>query len=147
MKPNMKYTALTAVLFIALFLASCNSTDSSGKGNIPSAEGEKGAGDIVFREYEHDFGKLTEGEKVAHIFSFVNKGVGDLVISSASASCGCTVPKYDRKPIPPGEGGTLEVLFDSSGRSGIQTKTISVRSNSPAEVVILKISAEILKRK
>lgn len=143
---NIKYTVLAAFLLSAVVLASCNPADSRGKGNVPAAEGEKGAGDIVFREYEHDFGKLTEGEKVAHIFSFVNNGAGDLVISSASASCGCTVPKYDRKPIPPGEGGTLEVVFDTSGRSGVQTKTISVRSNSPSEVVILKISAEVLKR-
>jgi hypothetical protein len=143
---NMENMALATLLFSAMVLSSCTPANNRGNGNIPASEGEKGAGNIVFREYEHDFGKITEGEKVAHIFSFVNNGVGDLVISSASASCGCTVPKYDRKPISPGEGGTLEVVFDSSGRNGVQTKTISVRSNSPAEVVILKISAEIIQR-
>lgn len=143
---NMENMALATLLFSAMVLSSCTPAGNRGNGNIPASEGEKGAGNIVFREYEHDFGKITEGEKVAHIFSFVNNGVGDLVISSASASCGCTVPKYDRKPISPGEGGTLEVVFDSSGRNGVQTKTISVRSNSPVEVVILKISAEIIQR-
>ena len=100
--------------------------------------------DISFREYEYDFGKIKEGEKVAHIFSFENKGPGNLVIESASTSCGCTVPKYNRSPIPAGKGGNLEVVFDSNGRNGIQTKTVSVRSNSKTEVVILKITAEVI---
>ena len=103
--------------------------------------------EISFREYEHDFGKIIEGEKVAHIFAFENKGSGNLVIESASTSCGCTVPKYDRSPIPAGKGGNLEVVFDSNGRNGMQTKTISVRSNSKTEVVILKITAEVIPRK
>ena len=84
---------------------------------------------------------------MAHIFAFENKGPGNLVIESASTSCGCTVPKYDRSPIPAGKGGNLEVVFDSNGRNGIQTKTISVQSNSKTEVVILKITAEVVSRK
>ena len=132
------------IVFLAWLLSGCDSTVNNGTrakaGDV--AEGE--IAELVFREYEYDFGKITEGEKVAHIFSFENKGPGSLVIKSASTSCGCTVPKYDRSPIPPGKGGSLEVLFDSGGRSGIQTKTISVRSNSLTEVVILKITAEVV---
>lgn len=101
-------------------------------------------GEISFREYEHDFGKISEGEKVAHIFEFENKGPGNLVIKSAITSCGCTVTKFDKKPIAPGQTGSLEVVFDSGGRTGMQTKTISVHSNSKTKVVILKITAEVL---
>jgi hypothetical protein len=54
------------------------------------------------------------------------------------------VPKFNRNPIPAGKGGTLEVVFDSSGRNGIQTKTISVQSNSKTQVVVLKIIAEVI---
>jgi hypothetical protein len=97
-------------------------------------------------EYEHAFGKVTEGEKVAYVFSFVNNGPGNLVIASASTSCGCTVPKYDRKPIAPGKGGSLEVVFDTSARSGTQTKTVSVHSNSRTPVVVLKITAEVISK-
>jgi len=133
------------VLFVCL-LAGCDNNLSNKKASSDNpVEGE--VAELVFREYEHDFGKITEGEKVAHIFTFENKGPGSLVIKSASTSCGCTVPKYDKSPIPPGKGGSLEVVFDSGGRSGVQTKTISVRSNSETEVVILKISAEVISRK
>jgi hypothetical protein len=99
---------------------------------------------IVFNNYEHDFGKVAEGEKIGYTFTFGNEGTEDLVITSAITSCGCTVPKYDKKPIPPGGKGDLEVVFDTSGRKGIQTKTISVKSNASTPVVILKITAEVV---
>jgi hypothetical protein len=130
--------------FFLIFLISCNSQRNriAEKAGLPE-EGE--TAEISFREYEHDFGKIAEGEKVAHIFAFENKGPGRLVIASTSTSCGCTVTKYDRNPIEAGKVGTLEVVFDSNGRSGTQIKTITVRSNSKTEVVVLKISAEIVR--
>jgi hypothetical protein len=115
-----------------------NSSDPYSK-NINS-----GTSEISFREYEHNFGKVAEGEKVSYTFIFDNKGTSDLVLSSASTTCGCTVPKYDTKPIPPGASGNLEVVFDTSGRNGIQTKTITVKSNASKPVVLLKIVAEIV---
>jgi hypothetical protein len=100
-----------------------------------------GISEIVFREYQHDFGKVAAGENISYVFTFENKGTSDLVIISATTSCGCTVPKYDTKPIPPGGDGNLEVVFDTSGREGFQTKTISVKSNALIPVVLLKITA------
>ena len=140
---------IKGILFFVLaltFLASCTG-EGRGKidtGGIVMKDGETGG--ISFREYEHDFGKISEGEKVARIFEFENKGPGNLVIKSASTSCGCTVTLYDKKPIPPGQTGSLEVVFDSGGRTGRQTKTVSVHSNSKTEVVILKITAEVMEQ-
>jgi hypothetical protein len=54
------------------------------------------------------------------------------------------VPKYEAKPISPGANGNLEVVFDTSGRSGMQTKTITVKSNATTPVVLLKITAEVV---
>jgi hypothetical protein len=127
-----------------LLFFSCN----SGRGN--SADGSQvmnkpgDTASISFTEYEYDFGKVTAGEKIAHIFSFENRGTGTLVILSASTSCGCTVSKYDTKPIPPGGKASLEVIFDSSGRNSRQTKTITVRSNATKPVVLLRITGEVL---
>jgi hypothetical protein len=117
------------------------------KGNNTSdtaITGSKVTSEISFREYQHDFGKVSEGEKLSCIFTFDNKGPGDLIINSASTSCGCTVPKYDTKPIHPGGTGNLEVIFDTSGRNGTQTKVITVKSNASTPVVLLKITAEIV---
>ena len=140
----MKTAGILFLIPLMIIVSACDSTQGikiQDKQGIP-AEGE--LAEISFNEYEHNFGKITEGEKVAHIFTFENKGPGSLVISSASTSCGCTVTKYDRNPIPAGKGGSLEVVFDSNGRSGIQTKTVSVQSNSKIPVVVLKITAEVI---
>ena len=105
---------------ISLSISNCR---NDGRRN-PSgaATGDTGKAKIVFKEYEHNFGKVTEGEKVSHVFIFDNMGTADLVISSALTTCGCTVPEYDTKPIPPGGSGNLEVVFDTSGRSGYADK-------------------------
>jgi len=137
---------ILSFVFILFILAGCHhGQDGKASGKSGSQVNEEMA-EISFMEYEYDFGKIAEGEKVAHIFAFLNKGPGNLVIKSASTSCGCTVSKYDRSPIPAGKGGNLEVVFDSNGRNGVQTKTISVRSNSKTEIVILKITAEVVPR-
>ena len=115
-----------------------NSSDSTLKTN------ENGNSEIVFREYQHDFGKVSEGEKLSYTFIFDNKGTSDLIISSATTTCGCTIPKYDKKPIAPGANGNLEVVFDTSGRSGMQTKIITVKSNASIPAVLIKITAEVV---
>jgi len=140
----MKSKEIIYSIFFMIFLIACNSQKENRIAEQPGLPADNKPAEISFREFEHDFGKIVEGEKVAHIFAFENKGPGSLVISSTSTSCGCTVTKYDRNPIAAGKGGTLEVVFDSNGRNGIQTKTISVRSNSKTEVVVLKITAEVV---
>jgi len=99
---------------------------------------------IEFSQMVHDFGEIEEGEKVACVFTFENKGDADLLITSATTSCGCTVPKFDDKPVPPEGKGMVEVVFDSSFRNGTQNKTIAIRSNARSPVIILKIKAEVI---
>jgi len=140
----MKKIIILAVALIMIILTSCGNRGSNSTGGSASDTGSTGSGQIVFREYQHDFGKVAEGEKLSYTFTFDNKGTSDIVISSASTSCGCTIPKYERKPIHPGANGTLEVVFDTSGRNGTQTKTITVKSNASTPVVLLKITAEVI---
>lgn len=99
--------------------------------------------EISFRKSEHDFGKITEGEKVAHSFKFTNKGDGQLVISNANPSCGCTVPNYPKKPIKPGESGFIDVVFDSEGRKGKFTKSVTIMANNPGEPKKLRITGVV----
>jgi hypothetical protein len=139
----MKKYIIIFLALIAAIASNCGNESGKAAGKSGINSEYKGAGEISFREYEHDFGKVTEGEKVAYVFTYENKGNADLVVKSASTSCGCTVPKFDKKPIPPGGKGTLEVIFDTSGRNGKQTKTITVRSNSSTPVVLLRITAEV----
>jgi hypothetical protein len=140
----MKKGFIISWILIIVIVAGCG----NGKGNKSSVSrsdpGGTGKSEIVFREYQYDFGKVAEGEKIHHTFIFDNKGTSDLIITSASTTCGCTVSKYNTKPIPPGENGNLEVVFNTSGRDGMQTKTITVKSNASKPVVLVKITAEVV---
>src|SRR5665647_3326850 len=124
----MKKLVLLSWVLVAIVLSGCVNRNSKNSSDSASKTNSAGTSEIVFREYQHDFGKVAEGEKISYTFTFDNKGTGNLVIASATTTCGCTVPKYDTKPISPGDNGSLEVIFDTSGRNGMQTKTITAVS-------------------
>ena len=77
-----------------------------------------------FMEEEYDFGEIKDGAIVGHTFRFSNVGEAPLIISKATAACGCTVPAWPKEPIPPGGSGEIQVQFDSSNKPGIQNKAL-----------------------
>ena len=100
---------------------------------------------IQFEKDTHDFGTITEGEKISYAFRFKNVGDGDLVIRSANGSCGCTVPEWPKDPVPPGGEGTINVTFDSKGKTGMQNKSITIISNTMPNTKTVNITGEVLK--
>ena len=78
-----------------------------------SADGKKKEilPEIKFTEEVFDFGRITQGEKVSHAFTFKNTGTKNLIISGASGSCGCTVPEWPKEPIKPGQEGNYKRCF------------------------------------
>ena len=140
----MRKIVLLSWVLVAIVLSGCVNRNSKNSSDSASKAINAGTSEIIFTDYQHDFGKVAEGEKVSYTFTFENKGTSNLIIASASTTCGCTVPKYDTKPIPPGVKGNLEVVFNTSGRNGIQTKTITVKSNALTAVVMLKITADVV---
>jgi hypothetical protein len=144
MKHLKRIFLVPVIIITAILLFACNNNRQVGGGNSRDQVASADTAVITFREYEHDFGKIAEGEKVACIFTFENTGKGPLVLSSVSTSCGCTVPKFDTKPIAPGGTGIVEVVFDATGRSGKQTKSITVSSNASKPIVLLRISGDVI---
>ena len=100
--------------------------------------------ELSFETLRHNFGDIIQGETVSHQFVFTNTGEGNLIISNAKGSCGCTVPKWPRKPIAPGESEEIKVTFNSAGKSGKQSKTITLVTNAIPNTTVLTISANIL---
>jgi len=148
---------LVLILFtIALFIACNNSNNKSTEitsdliQNPITASNNSGGNElpiINFTHEIHDFGIIIQGEKVSHNFKFKNTGKSNLLIKDASASCGCTVPSFPTKPIPPGGEGVIEVIFNSANRSGRQHKSITVISNTQPNTTHLQIECEIVTRK
>ena len=141
----MRLLHITGLLTLLLFGADC----TNQKSNEVSETVEDKTGsmpDISFEKTEHNLGRILQGEKVGYNFIFTNDGDASLVILDASASCGCTVPKYSREPISPGEKGSVEVVFDSSGRMGQQSKTVTLKTNGKVQIVYLTIKANIIRK-
>ncbi len=100
---------------------------------------------IEFAETKHEYGSIDQGEKAAHTFTFKNTGNEPLVLSNVKPSCGCTTPSWTKEPVAPGETGSIDVEFDSKGKSGKQTKTVTVTANTEPAKTVLTISGEVLK--
>ncbi len=98
---------------------------------------------VEWSEEAFDFGNITEGDVAKHVFKFKNTGDEPMIIQSAKGSCGCTVPKYTDEPIAPGEEGEINVEFNSAGKPGSQSKSVTVVSNIEGGTKVLKISAEV----
>lgn len=101
--------------------------------------------DMVFESLDHDFGKIKEDAGSANYsFNFKNHGSVPLVISTVSASCGCTTPEWSKEPILPGKTGFIKVSYNPLGRPGSFNKTITVMANIPNGAIVLKIAGEVL---
>lgn len=85
---------------------------------------------MTFDQDSYDFGDVKQGEKVTHNFQFTNTGKTDLIITSARASCGCTVPEYPKEPVKPGEKSIIKVIYNSEGRRDAFNKTVTITANT-----------------
>ena len=123
------------ILFIATAMAQTTAT--------PPAVVNPNAPKIVFKENEFDFKSVDEGPKITHEFIFTNKGKEALVLSNVKASCGCTTPVWPKEPILPGQEGKILVTYNTSGRPGPFTKTITITSNADEANKVITIRGTV----
>ena len=98
---------------------------------------------FTFEQEEHNFGQIRDGDIVSHTFRFTNTGEAPLIISKATAACGCTVPQWPKQPIPAGGSGEIQVQFDSSNKPGMQNKVVTITANTESKVKKLLIRAQV----
>jgi hypothetical protein len=120
---------LIVILFVGMFSVSAFAQDKVAK--------------IEFKTETIDYGTIEKGADGVRVFEFTNTGNAPLIISKASSTCGCTVPKKPDGPIMPGEVGKIEVKYDTK-RNGPIRKTITVVSNADTPTVALKIKGEVI---
>jgi hypothetical protein len=109
---------------------------------------------ISFDKNEWDWGEFSEDNPIQKcVFTFTNTGDAPLIINQAVASCGCTVPKFTKTPVRPGETGTINVTYSGKGKvPGHFRKSITVHSNGKPAIVRLYIEgvmteAKVVKKK
>ena len=98
---------------------------------------------VKFNELKHDFGKIKQGVPTTFDFEFKNVTDKPLVIENASASCGCTTPKWPQAPVMAGKKEKINVGYNA-GSAGAFSKTITVKVAGVDAPVTLTITGEVL---
>ena len=142
---------LSAFCFLLL---SCGTNNNSGISvddikNPATADGinaqqKNDMPEFQFEDLTYNFGKVIQGEILHYTFHFKNVGKSNLVISDATASCGCTTSIPPKAPVKPGEKGEITITFDSKHKSGEVNSYLVVTANTYPAQTILTISANVI---
>jgi hypothetical protein len=97
-----------------------------------------------FESSSFHFGEIKEGTLVEKEFHFQNTGNLPLIITNATSTCGCTVPKFPEDPIPPGGKGSILVKFDTQNKRGYQSKPITVYANTYPNKTTLTLEGKVI---
>ncbi len=102
---------------------------------------EKPAAGIEFSTRTHNFGKISVAEGAKHCtFEFKNTSDKPVVINNIISSCGCTTPKWPKKPIMPGESGKVEVTYLNDQGPYPFDKALTVYTSASSKPIILRIT-------
>ena len=141
------------IIASAVYFTGCKPKDPNEKvspdlvTNPATADGKPDMTQLPVFEFEtdnHEFGEVKQGAVVSYSFKFKNIGKSPLIITSATASCGCTVPEYSKDPVAPGDEGHIKVTFNSDGKHGMVSKNVTLLANTIPNTRVLTISAEII---
>lgn len=98
---------------------------------------------ITFEKTVHDYGTVPYNGDGKCEFEFTNTGKEPLILTNVRSSCGCTVPKWPREPILPGDKGIINVEYKTN-RIGAINKSVTVQSNASNSTVVLRITGQVL---
>lgn len=130
---------LVYISVCSLFFSCSNSEDKIDDNLI-----DNGAEITIVGDETINFGKIIQGEKVNLEFKIKNTGTGNLKITKAKASCGCTQLKYPEELIKPGSVESISVTFDSKNKLEKQKKNITLITNATPSIKILTIEGMVL---
>lgn len=128
-------------------VAGGNNSATTNTANVEASTPSGAISTMEFDEMDHDFGNVFYPSENLHTFRFKNTGTEPIIITSAKASCGCTIPKKPEEPVMPGEYGELDVIFrPKEGQQGTPvTKRITVIANTNPKETYLNITSNVLK--
>jgi hypothetical protein len=146
----MKKFFISTIILMAISCGNSNSGSQAGTDLVnnpaspenPNAENTN-VTEITFDQNIYDFGTIKEGDIVNHKFKFKNTGKNPLLITSANASCGCTVPSWPKEPIAPGASGEIDVTFNSEGKPNHAEKSVTVTANTTPTNTALLVKGEV----
>ena len=139
MKSRIFATLLMLLVFVVAVNAQNNNESkkrSKKKSHLPV---------MTFKATTFDYGTIEQGGDGTHEFVFKNTGKSPLIISNVRSSCGCTIPKWSKAPVPRRKEGKITVKYDTN-RLGKFTKIITVYSNSDNAKITLTIRGTVVRK-
>ncbi|HEY8365944.1 MAG TPA: DUF1573 domain-containing protein [Bacteroidia bacterium] len=85
---------------------------------------------MTYKSLEVNYGDVEYAGNGERTWKFKNEGTQPLMITSATGSCGCTVPDYPKEAIPAGKEGEIKIKYDTK-RTGPFSKTVTIVTNEP----------------
>jgi len=126
-----------AVMFSVAAMAQVEAKSQAEPAKNPNAP------EITFEKTVHDYGTVAYNGDGKCEFKFTNTGKEPLILTNVRSSCGCTVPKWPREPILPGDSEVIHVEYKTN-RIGSINKSVTVQSNASNNVVRLRIAGRVL---
>ena len=130
------------LFFLATFVAFAVFAQNTAETTM--ADENLNAPEISFDKTVHDYGTVPYQGDGKCEFKFTNTGKEPLILTNVRSSCGCTVPKWPREPILPGQSDVINVEYKTN-RIGKINKTITVQSNAKTSSLVLRIQGQVLK--
>jgi archaellum component FlaG (FlaF/FlaG flagellin family) len=137
----MKKIIITAFVALSGIMVS-NAQNPAVTPISPAPAENKNQADISFDKEIHDFGVIPQGTPASYTFYFKNTGKEPLIVTNASASCGCTTPEWTKEPIKPGQKGFVRATYNAAS-AGPFTKAVTVMTNGKRAQVALTIKGDV----
>jgi hypothetical protein len=84
-----------------------------------------------FSTLNYDFGSIRQSSIVRFTLELSNPGADTLFLRKSNSSCGCTVGKPDKSSLAPGESTNIQISFNTFGRNGRQSISVTFLTNDP----------------
>jgi mono/diheme cytochrome c family protein len=99
-------------------------------------------GVLAWNGVEQEATVAADVGKTSFVFSFTNVSPGNVAILEVRPSCGCTTAQLPPLPwiISTGTNGQFGLTVSHAGKTGMQVKTVSVKTDKGSKQLILKIN-------
>ncbi len=138
----MKQLVLSLALFVGISVTtSAQTLEATAAKATP--QGTSITSMAKFAKEKIDLGQIPQGKPVTVDFEYKNISKLPIVLESASASCGCTVPSKPEKPTMPNKSDKISATYNAAN-AGRFEKTITIKFAGSNETKVLTIAGEVL---
>ena len=100
----------------------------------------------TMKPLHHKFGVVKTNSRLTHAFEIRNDSSETWKLAEVRTACKCTLLEPEKTSLSPGEKGSFTVQYDTSAKSGDQSKSIFVTFDSEkAPKFMLTVTAKIRK--